>query len=87
MQVYKYNTLSIDSKELESTAEYFADMYHYDKQQGRRPSSPMRIFYEEFGENDNPESYLQLFSDYFYLCEKYKNDDDLIAKYESIDCY
>ena len=84
MKIYQYNMLSIDSEELEHTAEYFAEMYHYDKQQGCRPSSPMRIFYDEFGENDDPEAYLQLFSDYLYLCEKYKNDAELIAKYESI---
>ena len=76
--------LSIDSEELENTAEYFAEMYHYDRKQGCRPSSPMRIFYEDFGENDAPESYLQLFSDYLYLCEKYKNDPELISKYETI---
>ena len=84
MNVYKYNTLSISSEELEVTAEYFAEMYHYDKFQGNKPSSPMFIFYEEFGENDDPESYIELFSEYLYLCEKHKNDAGLIEKYESI---
>ena len=76
--------LSINSEELENTAVYFAEMYHYDKIQGHKPNSPMFIFYEEFGDNDDPESYLQLFSDYLDLCYKYKNDPELIAKYESI---
>ena len=84
MNVYKYNMLSVDSKELENTAIFFAEMYHYDKMNGSRPSSPMRIFYDEFGISDDPESHMHIFEVYLDLCEKYKNDPEIIATYESI---
>ena len=82
MKSYKYNDLTITQDELECAAEEYAEMYYYDTKCGGRPQSAMRMFYEEFGECDSFDEYEYLFFEYLTLCEKFKNDPEIIAKYQ-----
>jgi len=78
---WKYNNLTITQEELESVAEFYAENYLYDTANGTRPERPLQAFEDDFGSTDDAEAYLDLYAEFFALCEKYKNDPELIAKY------
>jgi len=82
MNTYNYNGLVITSEELESCALNYAENYWYDKSNFQQPQSQMQCFYEDFGESDEDmQIHMDLLSDYFYLCEKYRNDPEIREKY------
>ena len=82
MKTYQYNNLIIEHDELESSAIKYAELYHYDKRDRVRPQSVVSMFHEEFGECDDPGKYMGLFQIYLTLCEQYKADPEIIAKYQ-----
>jgi hypothetical protein len=74
--------LEITSEELQSCALNYAENYWYDKSNNQRPQSQIRCFYEDFGETDEDmERYMDLFSEYFTLCEEYRSDPEIRGKY------
>jgi hypothetical protein len=79
---WKYNGIEIDMEELDNAALNAAENYLYDKKNFNRPTSAMKAFFEDFGEcDDDPIKYEGLFGTYLALYEKYKNDPEIIEKY------
>jgi hypothetical protein len=82
MNTYHYNCLEITSEDLNSCALNYAENYWYDKSNFQRPQSQIQSFFDDFGEFDEDmEKYMILFSEYFTLCEKHRNDPEIRAKY------
>jgi hypothetical protein len=82
MKSYKYNRLTITTEELNSCALNYAENYWYDKNSFNRPETEIQCFYADFGECDGDMmDYEGLLQEYFTLCEKYRNDPEIIQKY------
>ncbi|MDR0341478.1 MAG: hypothetical protein LBH55_04380 [Mycoplasmataceae bacterium] len=82
-QYWDYNGLKVEFTELNNIARLAAENYWYDVQGFTKPESPIKVFYDNYGQSDEDETlYEDLLRVWFELYEKHKSDPLIRAKYE-----